>query len=154
MDKRIKKIDLSELEFVNEDVEFLDELIDKVYICFRKTGINSENKNVFYLRNEIGVGLIGIQVGDTEDISNYLIYKYFASPYEKGVFLRIVTHTSDNLYKDANSINKIIGDDLIGCCRSLEEKYFKEDPGFECKISKNIKRKKKTNVLQRLFTKK
>ena len=149
------------LEFVNPNKLLLNEqenaqldvLISKVCNTFKELNINPKDKKIMYVRNKKGTGFLGIQVGDSNELADYLLYRYETSKKNNDIEMKTEKFVGKKVPKEIETaLDSSLYNYVVGCCKSLERQYSKDSPWYECAYLKNIKVKKK-NVLQRLFGK-
>ncbi len=152
MQNNIEFVNPNRLGFSEEGNEQLDVLIGKIINTYKELNINPKDKNIMYIRNKKGAGILGIQVGNANELSDYLLYRYETSKNNNDIVINMEKHVGKKVTKEIeNAFDGKIYNYVVGCCKSLERKYSKDNPKYECAFLKRIKNKK--HILQRLFGK-
>lgn len=153
MQNNIEFVNPKQLSLNEEKNDQFDVLISKIYNTYKELNINPKDKKIMYIRSKKGTGILGIQLGNEGELADYLLYTYETSKNSKDIVMNMEKRVGKNISKEANSFDNSIYNYVIGCCKSLERKYSKENPRYECAFLKPIKIRNKKNVLQRLFGK-
>ncbi len=147
------EINLSDMSESEVEYPVIDELAAKLQVLFKRMGINPKDKKVFYKRNAKGKSVIGIQLGNEDDLSNYLLFDCSVESIDSNIFCNIAFHADQRFSLLASQIVGFISSEVINSFESLEY-FINSDPREPKDVSIMKSIKKKNSTLQRLFGKK
>ena len=127
------------------DIPLLDSFIKKTKESLVEMGFVKQSISFFYKRNKNGASVIGIQVedGDSEDISNYVIYD---AALIRGEYC-MDFHAKPKIIDKALMFNELLAKNVYKFLSEMEKELLNSS-GKEFDIMKKIQFQKKSKLLQ------
>ena len=131
----------------------LDAIAKKVEIAFSVMHIDSNNKNIFYNREDNTSSKLGIQIGagDTSDLTNYVIFNRSSYGSEEIIKHNTISmHADKDISYESNMLANVMTDDIIEFFDTTEKTLGPNN--LKININRSIKTKaKKLSFISRLF---
>ena len=147
------EINLEEMQESEVEYPVIDELAGKLQVLFKRMHINPKDKKIFYKRNAQGKSVIGIQLGNEDDLSNYLLFDCSVESINSSMFCNIAFHADQKYSGLASQMVGFMTSEVVSSFESLEY-FINSDPREPKEVSIMKPIKKKNNTLHRMFGKK
>ena len=147
------EINLNDMQESEVEYPVIDELAGKLQVLYKRMHINPKDKKIFYKRNAQGKSVIGIQLGNEDDLSNYLLFDCSVESIDSKMFCNISFHADQRFSVLASQMVGLMSSEVISSFESLEY-FINSDPREPKEVSIMKPIRKKNNTLQRLFGKK
>ena len=149
------EIGLDKMQITDElENPILDNLIPKLYVTFKRIGIDTSRKRIFYKRNNQGKSVLGIQIDEDNELSSYLLFDCSVEGKNFDLFCNVDFHANWKITDQASKLICLMSGEIIDCFENLEYE-FNSNPMTpeEYEYMKSIT-KKKDNILSKIFGKK
>ena len=147
------EINLNDMQESEIEYPVIDELAGKIQVLFKRMHINPKDKKIFYKRNAQGKSVIGIQLGNEDDLSNYLLFDCSVELVNSNMFCNIAFHADQRFSVLASQMVGFLSSEVVSSFDSLEY-FINSDPREPKEVSIMKPIKKKNNTLHRMFGKK